>query len=110
MFGPDVSSSLTIKELSQLIEGIRFIDCMRSNPVNKDQISNAKNNLVNLFSKSPIANRDLGKGDYVKENDLIWRKPCNGLNEQIFDSLKNKCLNKNILRGTFLSLEDFSEK
>ncbi|NIP69358.1 MAG: N-acetylneuraminate synthase, partial [Planctomycetales bacterium] len=37
-FGADVGSSLTIDELSQLVEGIRFATAMRQNPVCKNRI------------------------------------------------------------------------
>lgn len=37
--GPDVSSSLTIAELRQLVEGVRFVEKMRDNPVDKDALA-----------------------------------------------------------------------
>ena len=36
MFGPDVVASITTGELKQLVEGARFIEQMRANPVDKD--------------------------------------------------------------------------
>lgn len=38
-WGPDVSSSITIDQLAQLVEGVRFIEKMRANPVDKDAMA-----------------------------------------------------------------------
>lgn len=37
-FGADVSSSITIDELRQLVQGVKFADTMRKMPVDKDEI------------------------------------------------------------------------
>ena len=39
MFGPDVPASVTMEELRQLVDGIRFVERMRANPVDKDAIA-----------------------------------------------------------------------
>src|SRR5947207_3903509 len=39
MFGPDVKASVTTAELRQLVDGIRFIERMRLNPVSKDEMA-----------------------------------------------------------------------
>lgn len=36
---PDTSSSLTIDELTQLAQGVRFVERMRDNPVDKDELA-----------------------------------------------------------------------
>jgi N-acetylneuraminate synthase len=38
MFGPDVIASVTTNELRQLVDGIRFIERMRANPLDKDAL------------------------------------------------------------------------
>lgn len=38
-WGPDVSSSLTIDELKQLVDGVRFVEKMRSSTITKDQLA-----------------------------------------------------------------------
>ena len=50
MFGPDVPSSISTSQLSQLVEGVRFIEKMCANPVDKDELARedpAKAELVN---------------------------------------------------------------
>ena len=55
MFGPDVPASMTILELRQLVEGIRFIEKMKANPVDKDTMAADMAPLRNLFTKSVVA-------------------------------------------------------
>lgn len=38
-WGPDVTASLTIDELAQLVQGVRFVEKMRANPVDKDALA-----------------------------------------------------------------------
>jgi N-acetylneuraminate synthase len=48
MFGPDATSSLTIDELKQLVDGVRFIEKSMSNKVNKNDVV-AYNELKTMF-------------------------------------------------------------
>ena len=38
-WGPDVSSSITIDELRQLVQGVRFIERMRASTITKDELA-----------------------------------------------------------------------
>ncbi|MBA3471204.1 MAG: N-acetylneuraminate synthase family protein, partial [Herpetosiphonaceae bacterium] len=51
LFGPDVPASVTTDELKQLVDGIRFIERMVENPVQKDLIAQQMEPLRNLFTK-----------------------------------------------------------
>lgn len=46
-FGPDVSASITIDELKQLVEGVRFIERMK--PVDKDEQAKSMKDMRRLF-------------------------------------------------------------
>ncbi len=48
-FGPDVSSSLTIDELRQLVQGVRFVEKMRANPVDKDAMAEKLKPMREIF-------------------------------------------------------------
>ena len=52
MFGPDVPASVTSSELKQLVEGIRFIEKMLANPIDKDENAAALKPIRELFTKS----------------------------------------------------------
>ncbi len=79
MFGPDVSASVTIGELKQLVEGIRFIDAMLANPLDKDRVSSEMAPLRNLFTKSVVARVEIPAGTVLGEEHLAAKKPGTGI-------------------------------
>jgi N,N'-diacetyllegionaminate synthase len=79
MFGPDVPASVTTAELRQLVEGIRFIEKMRANPVSKDEMAVEMAPLRDLFTKSVVARVDLPAGTVLEEKHLAVKKPGTGL-------------------------------
>jgi N-acetylneuraminate synthase len=78
-FGPDVPASLTTSELAQLVKGIRTIETMRANPVNKDDMAQEMAPLRNLFTKSVVAQVNLPEGIVLKEEHLTVKKPGTGI-------------------------------
>lgn len=79
MFGPDVPASVTTGELKQLTEGVRFIEKMRSSPVDKDVFAAGAVPLRKLFTKSIVASMDLPEGMILEEKHLALKKPGTGL-------------------------------
>ena len=62
MFGPDVPASITTAELQQLVEGIRFIEKMMTNPVDKEEMARDIEALRSTFTKSIVARKDISAG------------------------------------------------
>jgi len=79
MFGPDVPASVTTSELRQLVEGVRFIEKMKANPVDKDTMAQELAPLRNLFTKSVVARIDLPAGTVLREEHLTVKKPGTGI-------------------------------
>ena len=79
MFGPDVPSSVTTTELKQLVEGIRFIEAMRTNDVDKDAMASELSPLRALFTKSVVVRRDLAAGTVLGAEHLTVKKPGTGI-------------------------------
>jgi len=79
MFGPDVQASLTTAELRQLVEGIRFIEKMKANPVDKDAVAEEVAPLRNFFTKSVVARVDLAAGTILQLDHLTVKKPGTGI-------------------------------
>lgn len=52
MFGPDVSSSITVDELTQLVDGVRFIEQMR--PIQKDVDAASMGEMRELFMRAGL--------------------------------------------------------
>ncbi len=79
MFGPDVIASVTTAELRQLVDGIRFIERMRANPVDKDRSAAETAPLRRLFTRSLVARRPLPAGTVLTVEHLVVKKPGTGL-------------------------------
>lgn len=79
MFGPDVPASVTLEELKQLTEGVRFIERMRSNPMDKDGFAQDALPLRRMFTKSIVAAMDIKTGTALEERHLALKKPGTGL-------------------------------
>jgi N-acetylneuraminate synthase len=79
MFGPDVPASVTTAELRQLVEGIRFIEKMMTNPVDKEEMAREMGALRNMFTKSVVARKDLPAGTVLQLEHLTLKKPGTGI-------------------------------
>ena len=74
MFGPDAGSSLTIDEIAELVRGVRQVETMLANPVDKADNS-AYAGLKQIFEKSLAVNRELPAGHVLTFEDLEAKKP-----------------------------------
>src|SRR6185503_5299168 len=54
MFGPDVPASITTAELRKLVDGVRFIEKIRANPIDKNIIGESLAPMRDLFTKSVV--------------------------------------------------------
>lgn len=108
MFGPDVPASVTTGELNQLVEGIRFIERMRNNPVNKNSFAEEVLPLRKLFTKSIVASSDLSKGTLLEEKHLQIKKPGNGLPGERMKDLIGKTLLRDLKADEQILEGDFS--
>ncbi|HBH32838.1 MAG: N-acetylneuraminate synthase family protein [Desulfofustis sp. PB-SRB1] len=79
LFGPDVSSSITIEELATLIKGVRFCEKMMGNPVDKDRLAKELAPMRQLFTKSVVSVRDLAAGTILTGEDVTVKKPGHGI-------------------------------
>ncbi|NJN32446.1 MAG: hypothetical protein HC824_19990 [Synechococcales cyanobacterium RM1_1_8] len=78
-FGPDGPASVTTQELAQLVEGIRFIEKMKANPVDKEVMAQELSPLRDLFTKSLVARLDLPAGTVLEAGHLAVKKPGTGI-------------------------------
>jgi N-acetylneuraminate synthase len=103
MFGPDVSSSLTIDEVRDLAGAVNAIQLAIENPVNKEDNS-AFSDLKNIFEKSLAVNKDLKAGHILQFEDLEAKKPKGfGIDARNFEQLLGKKLKKDLSKWDFLT-------
>jgi N-acetylneuraminate synthase len=106
MFGPDVSSSLVTDELSQLVGGIRSIEKMIANPVDKDAMADHLSPLRGMFTKSIVVDKDLPEGTVLQRNHFKLKKPGTGLPASKIDSLIGKSLRREVKADQLISIND----
>ncbi len=103
MFGPDVTSSITTIELRQLVEGVRFIEKMKANPVDKNAMADKMAPMRNLFTKSIVAKVDLPAGIVLREEHLIVKKPGTGIPAHRLPEILGRRLRRNLAADELLS-------
>ena len=108
MFGPDSTSSLTIDQITYLVQGIRKISESLNNPLNKN--ANPNKNLKKIFEKSLCVNKNIRKGQIIKFDDLEGKKPKGyGIDVNKFNDVINKKANKNLKKWNFINYSDIDE-
>jgi N,N'-diacetyllegionaminate synthase len=102
MFGPDSKSSLTISEIKQLVEGVRFIE-----KAMKIEKADDNRETKKIFEKSLAVNRNLKSGDILLKEFLESKKPYGmGISAKKFTEVVGKKLRKDLDKWSFLNYED----
>lgn len=109
MFGPDVSVSVTPNELSQLVEGVRFIETMNANPVNKNDVAVEMSPLRDLFTKSIVAREDLPTGTLLRKEHLQMKKPGTGIPAARLSEIVGTRLKRDVRQDQLLLEEDLEK-
>lgn len=93
-FGPDVSSSVTIDELTQIVAGTRFVTTMREHPVDKDRAATERGALRSMFTRSLVARRPLTAGQVLTAGDVVAKKPGGGVPPSALSTLVGRRLRR----------------
>ena len=109
MFGPDVPASVTMEEMRQLVDGVRFIERMRASPVEKDDVAKDMAPLRAIFTKSVVARVSLAKGTVVNPEHLAAKKPGTGLPADRQAELIGRRLRRTIAADEQVRLEDLDD-
>lgn len=108
MFGPDVPASLTTDELRQLVEGVRFVEGMLSNSVDKDAVALEMAPLRETFFKSVVATVDIPQGTVLEPQHLTIKKPGTGIPADQLESLIGRRVKRAISRDELLGEDDLA--
>lgn len=105
-FGPDVTASITVAELKQLVDGVRFIESAVANPVSKDAVASELSTVRSIFGKSLVAARDLAPGHLLVEGDLALKKPGTGIPASRLPEVLGRKVGRAVMAGRLLSERD----
>lgn len=109
MFGPDSRSSLSLDQLSQMVEGIRMIDTSLANPIDKDDLTPYRE-LKGIFEKSLAVNKDLPAGHRLSFGDLEAKKPAGqGIAARNWQQVIGQPLKQPLSQWAFLNSEDLEQ-
>ena len=106
MFGPDVPASITIAQLEELVQGVRFIERAQSSLVTKDELADEAAPLRALFTKSIVLQRDLAAGTILSEEHFLFKKPGTGIPVNRLDEVIGHRLKHPKCADELLSFED----
>jgi N-acetylneuraminate synthase len=106
MYGPDVTASVTTSELKQLVEGIRFIEKMKAEPLDKDTVASEMVPLRDLFTKSIVVRVDLPVGTVLQTEHLTLKKPGTGIPANRLPELIGHTLRCPVKANDFLKESD----
>ena len=106
MFGPDVPASITTAELQKLVDGVRFIEKIRANPIDKNVIGESLAPMRDLFTKSVVARLDLAAGTVLQEAHLTMKKPGTGLPASRLEELIGRTLARPVQADQILQPSD----
>jgi N-acetylneuraminate synthase/N,N'-diacetyllegionaminate synthase len=103
--GPDHRASLEPDELKAMVEGIRNIEKALSGDGKKKPSKSEQKN-IDVARKSIHLNRDMEKGEILKEEDLIPLRPGDGILPMKWESIIGKQLKKSYKKNYQLKWED----
>lgn len=95
-FGPDVPASVTLDELAQLAQGVRFIETMQAHPVDKDAMAEELAAMRQLFTKSVVVRADAAAGTVLTEAHLTLKKPGTGIPAAQFHAVVGRKLARDV--------------
>lgn len=106
-FGPDVSSSVTIEELAELVRGVRFVEAAVANPVGLEK-SDVRGPMRALFTRSVALVRPLPAGHILAESDLTVKKPGTGIPAERLGDLVGRRLRLDVPADRLLREDDLA--
>jgi len=105
MYGSDAKHSLEPAELANLVRGIRAIETMLANQVDKDDM-NKFTVMKATFEKSLVAAMDIQAGTVITADMLAAKKPGTGLPARMLPEIIGRRAAHDIARDTLLQRTD----
>lgn len=109
MFGPDVSSSLTVPEFRMVADARNAFHRMDSHPVDKDSMAADLSTMRSLFMRSAAPSRDLPAGTVLTEDMITAKKPGSGIPAQEIPGLVGRRLRKAVQGDQLFARGDFDD-
>jgi N-acetylneuraminate synthase len=109
MYGSDAKHSLEPAEMVDLVQGIRAIEVMKSNRVDKTRVDRFQE-MKDIFEKSLVAEVDIPAGTILSHEQIGIKKPGTGISAARLNEFLGKTLYREVKAGELLSEKDFTDK
>lgn len=103
-YGPDAALALELDELEDLVDGIRDIETMLANPVDKDDIEPFAE-MKRVFEKSVVSVVDIPEGASIERGWLAAKKPGTGIPAAKLDEVVGRTARGEIAADTVITEE-----
>lgn len=101
--GPDHKSSMEPEELKELINKIRAIEKSLGDGIKKPALCEEENRI--LVRRSIFSNKNIKKGEIIKEENLIALRPGGGISPMEIETIMGKKAKRDIKEGEVLSFD-----
>lgn len=110
MFGPDVSSSLTLSEFRLVSDFRDALQRMDANPVDKDLAAEGLASMRALFGRSLAPRRALAAGTVLTAEMITAKKPASGIPEREISRLLGRRLRRDVVPERLLRWDDVEQQ
>jgi len=107
MYGSDAKFSMEPAEFKILVNEIRNLEKGLNHKVNKDLMAKRLKNMKTIFEKSIVAARNLKRGIKIKDKDLAYKKPGDGILAKDYKKVIGKVLKKDVKKDYKFKWQDF---
>ncbi len=104
--GPDHKSSLNPKEFKKFVSDIRLAETILGSSVKRCQAEEKE--MKKISSKSLHIKKDMFAGEKINENDLISKRPGNGISPADIKKVIYKKLKNNVKKGNQLKYKNLT--
>ena len=104
MEGPDHKASLDPEELKEMVNKIREVETLLGSDLKAPSPSEKKN--IAIARKSIHISKNLNQGHTLEFNDLIMKRPGDGISPMKIDEVLGKKIKRNLASDYKLSFSD----
>ena len=104
MAGPDHLASIEPVELKAMVDLIRIMERCRGDGIKIAQKSESKNILI--ARKSLVAKHKIDKGEKFSRENVMAKRPANGINPMLFPQLIGKVAHRSFAQDEQIEIED----
>ena len=102
MEGPDHKASLEPRELQEMVRCIRDVECALGSFNKQPTEGESKNKAV--ARKSLVASVNIKKGDIFDRNNVVAKRPGDGLSPMFFPDIEGRVANKDYLKDEIIEI------